>query len=46
MLGMFRVNSHTIEVFLALKKLTTGARLQLRTSSKGHVHIDMNFPVL
>ena len=41
---MLRFNSHTIEASRALKKLTTGTRLQLHTSSKGHVDIELNFP--
>ena len=35
---MLRFNSHAITAFHALKKLTTGARLRLHRSSKGHVH--------
>ena len=41
---MLRFNSHTIEECVALKKLITGARLQLHASIEGHIHIDMNIP--
>ena len=47
MVRMFQYKSHTTEAFRALKKKhRRGARLQMQllTSSKGHVDIDMNIP--
>ena len=43
MLRMFLFNTNSIEVIPCVETLTTGARFQLHTSSKGYVPIGMNF---